>query len=118
MGLAFDGILSFSTAPLRVAMYTGAAIAFAALALGAFYLVRTLIFGIDVPGYASIIVSMLALLGFTMLQLGLMGLYLGRIYEEVKARPLYLVREIVGRTAIADLNPTPDPALARFKKLV
>lgn len=118
VALAFDGILSFSTAPLRVAMYTGAAIAFAALALGAFYLVRTLILGIDVPGYASIIVSVLALMGFTMLQLGLMGLYLGRIYDEVKARPLYLVREIVGRTAAAELSPQPDPALARFKKLV
>jgi len=50
-----------------------------------------------VPGYASIIVSTLALSGFTMLQIGITGLYLGRIYDEVKARPLYLVREMVLR---------------------
>ncbi len=95
--LAFDGILSFSTAPLRLAMYAGAIIATFALALGAYYLVRTALYGIDVPGYASIIISTLALSGFTMLQIGVMGLYLGRIYEEVKARPLYLVRDIVLR---------------------
>ena len=106
--LAFDGILSFSTVPLRFAMYAGAIIALAALALGAYYLLRTLIYGIDVPGFASIIVSTLALSGFTMLQLGLMGLYLGRIYDEVKARPLYLVREIVGKPA-----PETNPASVR-----
>jgi polyisoprenyl-phosphate glycosyltransferase len=112
--LAFDGILSFSTVPLRIAMYTGAGVAFAALALGAFYLIRTLLLGIDVPGYASLIVSVLALSGFMMLQLGLMGLYLGRIYDEVKARPLYLVREIVGQ-AVED--PV-GAAARRLKNLV
>ncbi len=95
--LAFDGILSFSTAPLRLAMYAGGVIASLALTLGSFYLIRTVIYGIDVPGYASIIVSTLALSGFTMLQIGVTGLYLGRIYDEVKARPLYLVREVVLR---------------------
>ncbi len=115
--LAFDGILSFSTAPLRVAMYTGAAIAFAALALGGFYLVRTLLLGIDVPGYASIIVSVLALSGFSMLQLGLMGLYLGRIYEEVKARPLYLVREVVGKKGAEGISGA-DTNVTRLKNLV
>lgn len=95
--LAFDGILSFSTAPLRVAMYVGGMIAFAALTLGIIYILQVAIFGIDVPGYASIIVSTLALSGFTLLQIGITGLYLGRIYDEVKARPLYLVREMVLR---------------------
>lgn len=102
--LAFDGILSFSTAPLRLAMFGGALIALFALMLGAFYLVRTLIYGIDVPGYASIIVSTLALSGFAMLQMGIMGLYLGRIYEEVKARPLYLVRETIGKESVVSLG--------------
>lgn len=97
IALAFDGILSFSTAPLRFAMYAGAVIALLALALGIFFVVRTAAYGVDVPGYASIIVSTLGLSGFTMLQIGVMGLYLGRIYDEVKARPLYLVREIVLR---------------------
>jgi glycosyltransferase involved in cell wall biosynthesis len=109
--LAFDGILSFSTVPLRIAMYSGAVIALAALALGAFYLFRTITLGIDVPGYASLIVSVLALSGFMMLQIGLVGLYLGRIYDEVKARPLYLVREIVGRPADAALTVEPAQRL-------
>jgi len=95
--LAFDGILSFSTAPLRFAMYTGGVIAFLALALGTFYIFQVAIFGIAVPGYASIVVSTLGLSGFTLLQIGVMGLYLGRIYDEVKARPLYLVRDMVLR---------------------
>jgi polyisoprenyl-phosphate glycosyltransferase len=95
--LAFDGILSFSTAPLRMAMYAGGIVAACAIALGIFYILQVAIYGIDVPGYASIIVSTLALSGFTLLQIGVMGLYLGRIYDEVKARPLYLVREMVLR---------------------
>ncbi len=112
--LAFDGILSFSTIPLRIAMYLGALVAMTSLALGGYYLIRTLILGIDVPGYASLIVSVLALSGFTMLQLGLMGLYLGRIYDEVKARPLYLVREIIGKPAPESLL-IDDPARGRIK---
>lgn len=99
--LAFDGILSFSTAPLRLAMYLGAAIALTSLALGTVFILQVAIYGIDVPGYASIIVSTLGLSGFTMLQIGVTGLYLGRIYDEVKARPLYLVREVVPREGAA-----------------
>lgn len=95
--LAFDGILSFSTAPLRMAVVIGAAIAMVSISMGAYYMGRTLILGVDVPGFASIIVSTLALSGLILLQLGLMGLYLGRIYEEVKGRPLYLVRDLVGK---------------------
>lgn len=116
--LAFDGILSFSTVPLRIAMYAGAVIAVLSLALGTFYMVRTLLFGIDVPGFASIIVSTLALSGFTMLQIGLMGLYLGRIYDEVKARPLYLVREIVGQSAnLKSVNAEGQPAASALIQL-
>jgi len=95
--LALDGLLSFSTAPLKAAVLFGAAFALFAISLGIFYMLRTMLLGVDVPGYASIIVSTLALSGLILLQLGIMGLYLGRIYEEVKARPLYLVRDIVGK---------------------
>ncbi len=116
--LAFDGIISFSTVPLRFAMYAGASIALLSIALGTYYMVRTMLFGIDVPGFASIIVSTLALSGFTMLQMGLMGLYLGRIYDEVKARPLYLVREIVGRPAAMQKLESASPALSHLKDLV
>jgi polyisoprenyl-phosphate glycosyltransferase len=115
--LALDGILSFSTAPLRLAMYAGAVIALIALALGSYFIARTAIYGVDVPGYASIIVSTLALSGFTMLQIGVMGLYLGRIYEEVKARPLYLVRDMVPRAG-AQAGAEGARAVRQLKTLV
>lgn len=91
--LATDGLLSFSTVPLKLGIILGVLAATAALLLGTFFFARTLLFGVDVPGYASIIVSVLALGGLILLQLGLVGLYVGRVLEEVKARPLYLVRE-------------------------
>lgn len=91
--LATDGLLSFSTVPLKLGVLMGVVAASLALLLGLFYFTRTLILGIDVPGYASIIVSVLALDGLILLQLGLVGLYVGRVLEEVKARPLYIVRD-------------------------
>ena len=99
VALALDGILSFSTAPLKAAVLIGSLLATCSITLGIYYMLRTLILGIDVPGFASLIVSILALSGLILLQLGVMGLYLGRVYEEVKGRPLYLVRDMVGKTA-------------------
>lgn len=93
---ALDGITSFSFGPLRIWSYVGLAIALAAFCRGTFLVLRTLIFGIDVPGYASLMVTMLFLGGVQLMTLGIMGEYLGRIYEEVKGRPLYLVRELYG----------------------
>ncbi|MBM3516193.1 MAG: glycosyltransferase family 2 protein, partial [Alphaproteobacteria bacterium] len=95
---AFHGLVSFTTAPLKLGIVIGAVSAIAALALGAFYLIRTILIGVDVPGYASIIVSVLALGSLTLLQLGLIGLYVGRIYDEVKGRPSYVVRDEIGAT--------------------
>lgn len=90
--LAFDGILSFSTFPLRLGVLVGAATALTAILLGAYFFIKTMIFGVDLPGFASLIVSVLGLGGLILLQLGLIGLYVGRIYEEAKGRPLYIVR--------------------------
>ena len=90
---ALDGITSFSRVPLQVLSGSGVAIAFLALLYGSWMVLRTLVFGIDLPGYASLMTAVLFLGGVQLIGLGLLGEYLGRVFEEVKARPLYLVRE-------------------------
>ena len=94
--LALDGITSSSTVPLRVWSYLGGLVALFALAYAMFIAVRTIAFGIDVPGYASLIVSVLFLGGLQLLSLGILGEYVGRILIETKARPLYVIREQIG----------------------
>jgi glycosyltransferase involved in cell wall biosynthesis len=93
---ALDGLMSFSTIPLRVWTYIGFAISLLSLSLALYFLVRTLIYGIDVPGFASLIVSVTFLSGIQLLSLGVLGEYIGRIFAEVKRRPLYLVAERIG----------------------
>ncbi|MEL7332327.1 MAG: glycosyltransferase family 2 protein, partial [Cyanobacteria bacterium J06560_2] len=90
---AVDGIASFSIAPLRVWSYVGIAFAVLSFLYGSYLFLRTIVFGIDVPGYASLMVAVLFLGGVQMVSLGILGEYLGRVYEEVKGRPLYLVRD-------------------------
>lgn len=96
MSLALDGLTSFSTTPLRVWTYAGLATSAWALAMASFYLIRTLIYGVDVPGYASLIVSITFFAGVQLLSLGFIGEYIGRIFTEVKKRPLYVIEEHVG----------------------
>jgi glycosyltransferase involved in cell wall biosynthesis len=93
---ALDGITSSSTVPLRIWSYLGGLVALFALAFAMFIAVRTLVFGIDVPGYASLIVSVLFLGGLQLLSLGILGEYVGRILTETKQRPLYVIREQIG----------------------
>lgn len=99
--LALEGIVSFSTAPLKVWTYIGFAAAVGALIYGAFVVVRTLVFGIDVPGYASLLSIMLFFNGIILIGLGVQGEYIARIFAEVKGRPLYLVRERIGAVSAA-----------------
>ena len=94
--LAVDGITSASTVPLRVWSYVGALVALGALAYAGFIVVRTLAFGIETPGYASMMVAILFLGGLQLLSLGVLGEYVGRILTETKQRPLYVVSERVG----------------------
>ncbi|HJS31083.1 MAG TPA: glycosyltransferase family 2 protein [Alphaproteobacteria bacterium] len=93
---AADALTAFSNFPLIAWGYIGAIIAFVSLAAGAFFIVRTLILGVDVPGYASLIVAVLFFGGMQLLTLGIIGGYLGRVFEEVKRRPLYVVAETWG----------------------
>ena len=94
--LAIDGITSASTLPLRVWSYLGAFVALGALGFAIYIIVRTLTTGIDVPGYASLMVAILFLGGLQLLSLGVLGEYVGRILTETKGRPLYIVRESIG----------------------
>ncbi|BAQ65983.1 glycosyltransferase family 2 protein [Geminocystis sp. NIES-3709] len=93
---ALDGITSFSSIPLKVWSYFGLFISVISLFYGLFLMLKTLIFGIDLPGYASTIVAILFLGGIQLITLGVIGEYIARIYEEVKGRPLYLIRETYG----------------------
>ncbi|CCI06177.1 glycosyltransferase family 2 protein [Microcystis aeruginosa] len=93
---AIDGITSFSFLPLKVWTYVGLIIALVSLVYASFLILRTIILGIDVPGYASLMVAVLFLGGIQLLTLGIIGEYIGRVYEEVKGRPLYLVRDCYG----------------------
>jgi len=93
---ALDGIISFSFLPLKVWSYVGVTISVVSLLYALMLVLRTLVFGVDVPGYASLMVAILFLGGIQLITLGVLGEYLGRVYEEVKGRPLYFVREEYG----------------------
>lgn len=94
--LALDGITSASTVPLRVWSYLGGIVALGALLYAAVIVVRTILFGVEVPGYASMMVAILFLGGLQLLSLGVLGEYVGRILIETKGRPLYIVSERIG----------------------
>lgn len=93
---AFDGLVAFSDMPLRIWTVVGSVISGFAFFYIVVRLVRTLLYGIDVPGYESIIVTILFLGGVQLITLGIIGHYLGRVFNEVKGRPLYIIRERLG----------------------
>lgn len=93
---ALDGITLFSTAALKFWSYLGMLISLLAFLYALFLITRTMVYGKDVPGYASIMVTVLFLGGLQLISLGILGEYLGRVYAEVKDRPLYIVRDIYG----------------------
>lgn len=90
---AIDGITAFTTAPLRVWTAVGLAAAGLALLSAFALIVRVLMFGRDVPGYASLMVVFLFGFAVQMIAFGILGEYIGRLYEEVKGRPVYLLRQ-------------------------
>ena len=91
-GLALDGVTSFSALPLKVWSLIGVLLSLSALLYAIFLVLRVFVQGVDVPGYASLMVAILFLGGMQLVSLGIIGEYLARIFTEVKGRPLYLVR--------------------------
>ena len=92
--LAVEGITSFSTYPLHIWTYLGFLVSFVSLMFGIFIAMKVLIHGIDVPGYASIMVAITFLGGLQLIGIGVIGEYLSRTYMESKRRPVFLIRQI------------------------
>jgi len=93
---ALDGLLSFSTAPLKIWTYVGALSAFGAFVYLVITLIQTLVFGVKTPGYPSLLIVTLFLGGMILMSNGIQGEYIARIFEEVKGRPLYVVAKTWG----------------------
>lgn len=93
---AIDGITSASTVPLRIWSYLGGVVALLGLLYAGFIILRTLVYGISTPGYASLMVAVLFMGGLQLMSLGILGEYVGRIMTEIKGRPIYVVREEIG----------------------
>ena len=106
---AIEGFTSFSTVPLRLWTYIGGIGALLAASYAVVIIVRTLILGVDVPGYASLLVVVLFVGSIQLIGIGVLGEYVGRIYLETKGRPQYIVRN-VHRSVVAEELDRPDPS--------
>ena len=93
IGLSIEGLTSFSVAPLRVASMLGLLLAVTALFFGGWILLQTILYGKDVPGYPSLVVSVMVIGGVQLLMIGVLGEYIGKLLSEIKARPVYFVAE-------------------------
>lgn len=92
---AIEGILSFSTRPLHLVTILGLSSSVLALLYAVFLIVKTLVVGKDVPGYASVVALILLFGGAQLLSIGIIGEYLSRLYEQEKGRPVYLIRDVI-----------------------
>ena len=109
VGLSIEGLTSFSVAPLRFASLAGLLMAFVAFLFGLSILWETLVDGKSVPGYPSLVVSVMTIGGVQLLMIGIVGEYIGKILSELKARPIYFVAEHSVKQAASD-TPTGDAA--------
>ena len=96
LSLAVTGLLAFSVAPLRIVSYFGLFLALAAMGYGAYVAFDYFWNGAETPGFATIVVGMMLLSGIQLMSIGILAEYIGRIYEEVKQRPTYLVQSKIG----------------------
>ena len=115
IGLSIEGLTSFSVAPLRVASLLGLLLAVSALFFGGWIVLQTLLFGQDVPGYPSLVVSVMVIGGVQLIMIGVLGEYIGKLLSEIKARPVYFVAEHSVKSAdnSAKEAAKPRPVAAR-----
>ncbi|MFD7713460.1 glycosyltransferase [Streptomyces sp. NPDC059785] len=93
LNYGIDGLISFNSRPLRLVIYAGLALSFAAFAYALWIVAEVVLHGVEVPGFATLLTAVVALSGIQLATLGVIGEYVGRIYSETKRRPLYVVRE-------------------------
>ncbi|WP_417504347.1 glycosyltransferase family 2 protein [Marinomonas gallaica] len=117
LGLAMDGLTSFSVRPLRLATFVGAGCALLSFGFGLWIIVKTLMFGEPVSGYPSMMVVMLGLAGVQLLSIGLLGEYVGRIFVEVKQRPLYLIQSIHEKQPVVATKVVEDASVSLMEKV-
>ena len=91
---ALDGITSFTTVPLRLWLYVGGVVSILSFLYASFIIIHVLVTGGDVPGYASLMVAVMFFGGIQLFSIGLIGEYVGRILNETKARPIYIIDTI------------------------
>ena len=113
---ALEGITSFSTLPLRIWTYFGVIGAILSFTYGMYIVFKTLILGVDVPGYASMLVSFLFFSSIQLIGLGVLGEYVGRIYMEIKQRPTYLINRDYGKKTLNRVGQEDvSPLVNKFK---
>lgn len=116
--LSLEGITSFTISPLKFSTYLGLTVAMFAFGYGGWIIFKTFVFGEDVRGFPTMMVAVLGLGGVQLIVLGVMGEYLGRVFNEAKARPIYLTKSVYESEARVDFNamprdaaiPSPDPS--------
>jgi glycosyltransferase involved in cell wall biosynthesis len=105
MRFAIDGITSFSEIPLRFASYLGFTVSLVAFAVAIIEILIKLFSGYNLPGYTSTIFAILFLGGVQLIAIGTLGEYIGRIYEQVKGRPLYLIADVIRDGELERIDP-------------
>ncbi len=110
--LAFTGVTAFTNAPLRLWSGVGVLIALGAIGLGFWFIFEYFVFGNNVPGWATLVTSVMFFSGVQLLSIGILGEYVGRIFDEVKQRPVYVVGSEAGRGAISGMTAGMTAAMA------
>ena len=112
--LALEGITGFTVVPLKISTYVGTVVAFFSLIYGGQLIVRTVMFGNRVAGYPSLMTVILFMGGIQLVTLGIIGEYLGRIFNESKMRPLYIIQDVIDYDIFAD--PITDEAVLGLER--